>query len=468
MDVNFNPDKQHTLLKAISISGTGLHTGVLVDMKLNPAHPGFGIQFKRTDLADSPLIKADCDLVTDTSRGTTLQIGEAKVSTIEHLLAALTGMGVDNVLIEINGPEIPIVDGSSQPFTELIETAGVAEQEAAKAWYSIEENIYHYDEEKRVELTALPSTSYGITTLIDFNSPVLGTQHAGLKNMRDFNTEIAPCRTFCFLHELEMLLDNNLIKGGDINNAIVIVDKAVNDKELQRLQKVFKKDKIEVKSEGYLNNLELRFPNEPARHKLLDVVGDLTLIGYPIKARIIANRPGHSSNVEFAKKIKQYIRKNKHLKDVPVYDSTQPAVLGLDYIEKTLPHRFPFLLVDKIIELTDTRIVGIKNVTFNEWFFQGHFPSNPVMPGVLQVEALAQTGGILCINAMPPGKYDTYFLKINNCKFKQKVVPGDTMILKMELNGPIRRGICDMKGTVYVGGKVSTEADLIAQLVKVD
>jgi UDP-3-O-[3-hydroxymyristoyl] N-acetylglucosamine deacetylase / 3-hydroxyacyl-[acyl-carrier-protein] dehydratase len=468
MDVNFNPDKQHTLSKATSISGTGLHTGVLVDMKLNPAHPGFGIQFKRIDLEDSPLIKADCDLVTDTSRGTTLQVGEAKVSTIEHLLAALVGMGVDNVLIEINGPEIPIIDGSSHPFIELIEDAGVAEQEAAKAWYSLEENIYYYDDEKRVEMTALPSTSYRLTTLIDFNSPVLGTQHAGLKNMRDFKTEIAPCRTFCFLHELEMLLDNNLIKGGDINNAIVIVDKIVDDEEMNRLKKVFKKDKIEVKSEGYLNNLELRFPNEPARHKLLDVVGDLALIGYPIKAGIIANRPGHSSNVEFAKKIKQYIRKNKHLKDVPVYDSTQPAVFGLDYIERTLPHRFPFLLVDKIIELTDTRIIGIKNVTFNEWFFQGHFPNNPVMPGVLQVEALAQTGGILCINAMPPGKYDTYFLKIDNCKFKQKVIPGDTMVLKMELNGPIRRGICDMKGTVYVGGKVATEADLVAQLVKVD
>ncbi len=468
MDVHFNPDKQHTLAKAISISGTGLHTGVLVDMKLNPAHSGFGIQFQRTDLPGSPVIKADCDLVTDTSRGTTLQVGDAKVSTVEHILAALTGMGIDNTLIEINGPEIPIIDGSSQPFTELIADAGVTEQEAAKAWYSIEENIYYYDEEKRVEMTALPSTNYGLTTLIDFNSPVLGTQHAGLKNMRDFITEIAPCRTFCFLHELEMLLDNNLIKGGDINNAIVVVDKPVDDKELIRLKKVFKKDKIEVKSEGYLNNLELRFPNEPARHKLLDVIGDLTLIGYPIKARIIANRPGHSSNVEFAKKIKQYIRKNKHLKDVPVYDSTQPAVFGLDYIEKTLPHRFPFLLVDKIIELTDQRIIGIKNVTFNEWFFQGHFPNNPVMPGVLQVEALAQTGGILCINAMPAGKYDTYFLKINNCKFKQKVVPGDTMILKMELNGPIRRGICDMKGTVYVGGKVATEADLVAQLVKVD
>lgn len=468
MDVNFNPDKQHTLSKAISISGTGLHTGALVDMKLNPAHSGFGIQFKRTDLLTSSLIKADCDLVSDTSRGTTLQVGEAKVSTIEHILAALTGMGIDNVLIEINGPEIPIIDGSSQPFTELIEKAGIMEQEAAKAWYSLEENIYYYDDEKRVEMTALPSTSYRLTTLIDFNSPVLGTQHAGLKNMRDFKTEIAPCRTFCFLHELEMLLDNNLIKGGDINNAIVVVDKPVDEKEMNRLKKVFKKEKIEVKSEGYLNNLELRFPNEPARHKLLDVVGDLTLIGYPIKARIIANRPGHSSNVEFAKKIKQYIKKNKHLKDVPVYDAAQPPVFGLDYIEKTLPHRFPFLLVDKIIELTDNRIIGIKNVTFNEWFFQGHFPNNPVMPGVLQVEALAQTGGILCINAMPTGKYDTYFLKIDNCKFKQKVVPGDTMILKMELNAPIRRGICDMKGTVYVGGKVATEADLVAQLVKVD
>ncbi|HYK44339.1 MAG TPA: bifunctional UDP-3-O-[3-hydroxymyristoyl] N-acetylglucosamine deacetylase/3-hydroxyacyl-ACP dehydratase [Parafilimonas sp.] len=468
MDTNFNPDKQHTLSKAVTISGTGLHTGVLVDMRLNPAHPGFGVQFQRVDLPGSAPIKADCDLVTDTSRGTTLQVDDAKVSTVEHILAALVGMGVDNVLIEINGPEIPIMDGSSQPFLDLIEEAGVSEQEAAKAWYSLEENIYHYDEEKRVEMTAFPSTSYQITTLIDFNSPVLGTQHAGLKNMRDFKDEIAPCRTFCFLHELEMLLDNNLIKGGDINNAIVVVDKVVDAEEMKRLKKVFKKDRIEVKSEGYLNNLELRFPNEPARHKLLDVVGDLALIGYPIKARIIANRPGHSSNVEFARKIKQYIKKNKHVKDVPVYDPSQPPVYGHSYIEKTLPHRFPFLLIDKIIELTDTRIVGIKNVTFNEWFFQGHFPSNPVMPGVLQVEALAQTGGILCINAMPNGKYDTYFLKIDNCKFKQKVVPGDTMILKMELNGPIRRGICDMKGTVYVGGKVATEADLVAQLVKVD
>jgi UDP-3-O-[3-hydroxymyristoyl] N-acetylglucosamine deacetylase/3-hydroxyacyl-[acyl-carrier-protein] dehydratase len=466
MDNNFNPDFQHTLNSPVSIHGTGLHTGVVVDMTLKPANPGFGIQFQRVDLPNQPVIKADCDLVTDTSRGTTLQVGDAKISTVEHVLAALVGMGIDNCLIEVNGPEIPIIDGSSQPFTELIETVGVFEQEATKVWYSIGENIYHYDDVKRVEMVALPSVDYKITTLIDFNSPVLGTQHAGLKTIKDFNTEIAPCRTFCFLHELEMLLDNDLVKGGDINNAIVVVDKPLTEAEMTRLAKAFKREKIEVKNEGYLNNLELRFPNEPARHKLLDVVGDLALIGYPIKARIIANRPGHSTNVEFAKKIKQYIRKNKHMKGVPVYDPSLPPVFNLEKIEKTLPHRFPFLLVDKIVELTDKHIIGIKNVTFNEWFFQGHFPNNPVMPGVLQIEALAQTGGILCINSMPEGEFDTYFLKIDNCKFKQKVVPGDTMILKMELTAPIRRGICEMRGTVYVGGKVTTEADLVAQVIK--
>jgi len=466
MDQHFNPDKQHTLSESISISGTGLHTGILVDMTLHPANPGFGIQFQRVDLPNQPMIKADCDLVTDTSRGTTLQVGDAKVSTVEHILAALVGLGVDNLLIELNGPEIPIMDGSSAPFIEAIEKVGVLEQDAAKAWYSIDENIFHYDEDKRVEMVALPALDYQITTLIDFNSPVLGTQHAALKTIKDFKSEISPCRTFCFLHELETLLEHDLIKGGDINNAIVVVDKPVTKEEMGRLAKVFKRDKIEVKSEGYLNNLELRFPNEPARHKLLDVVGDLALIGYPIKARIIANRPGHSSNVEFAKKIKQYIKKNKNIKDVPVYDPSATPVYTLEQIEKTLPHRHPFLLVDKIIELTDTSIVGVKNVTFNEWFFPGHFPGNPVMPGVLQIEALAQTGGILCINAMPKGDYDTYFLKINNCKFKQMVRPGDTMLLKLELMAPIRRGICEMRGTVYVNGKVATESELVAQVVK--
>ena len=466
MNVNFNPDKQHTLENNISISGKGLHTGILVDMTLCPAAPGFGIQFKRIDLPHQPIIKADCELVTDTSRGTTLQVGEAKVSTVEHLLAALVGMGVDNVLIELNAPEIPIMDGSSQPFVELIEETGITEQEATKVWYSIDENINHYDEEKRVEMVLMPAIEYQITTLIDFNSPVLGTQYAQLKHMSDFKTEIAPCRTFSFLHELEMLLANDLIKGGDINNAIVVVDRPVTPEAMGRLANAFGRDDIMVKSEGYLNNLELRFPNEPARHKLLDVVGDLALIGYPIKGRVIANRPGHSTNVAFAKKIKQYIKRNKHIKDVPVYDPMQPPVFNYEHIEKTLPHRYPFLLVDKVIELTDTRIVGIKHITINEWFFQGHFPSNPIVPGVLQLEALAQTGGILAINNSPEGKYDTYFVKIDNCRFKQMVRPGDTMILKMEFNAPVRRGLCDMHGTVYVNGKVATEADMVAQIVK--
>src|SRR5678809_1347550 len=367
MSATFNPDKQHTITSEASISGTGLHTGVLVDLTMKPATPGFGIQFQRIDLPGKPIIKADCDLVTDTSRGTTLELNGAKVSTVEHVLAALVGMGIDNCLVEVNGPEMPIMDGSSEPFVDLIEKAGIHEQDASKTWYCIEENIYFRDEKKRVDMVAMPAPEYSVTTLIDFNSPVLGTQHASLNHVSDFKTEIAPSRTFCFLHELEMLLDNNLIKGGDLNNAIVVVDKPVGAFELERLKKVFKKDKIEVKSEGYLNNLELRFPNEPARHKLLDVVGDLALIGYPIKARIIANRPGHSTNIAFAKKIKHYIKKNMQIKDAPVYDPAKPAVYNIDFIEKRLPHRYPFLLVDKIIELTDTKIVGIKNITFNEW-----------------------------------------------------------------------------------------------------
>ena len=465
MDKNFNPDKQHTLVNAVSISGNGLHTGINVDMILKPANPGFGYQFQRIDLPGAPIIKADCDLVTDTSRGTTLEKGECKVSTVEHILAALVGMGVDNCLIELNGPEVPIIDGSSSPFVNIIAKTGVLEQDAAKTWYSLDTNISYFDEEKKVEMTAMPAVNYQVTTLIDFNSPVLGTQHASLKNIKDFETEIAPCRTFCFLHELETLLENDLIKGGDINNAIVVVDKTLTDEEINRLAKAFGREKIEIKK-GYLNNLELRFSNEPARRKLLDIVGDLALIGYPIKTHIIANRPGHSSNVEFAKKIKQYIKKNRHTRDIPVYDPNQEPVFTQQQIEKTLPHRYPFLLVDKVIKLTDTLIVGIKNVTINEYFFQGHFPGNPIMPGVLQIEALAQTGGLLCINAMPEGEYDTYFLKIDNCKFKQKVVPGDTLILKMEMTEPIRRGICVMKGSVYVGNKLCSEADLTAQLVK--
>ncbi|WP_246008188.1 bifunctional UDP-3-O-[3-hydroxymyristoyl] N-acetylglucosamine deacetylase/3-hydroxyacyl-ACP dehydratase [Chitinophaga lutea] len=459
---------QQTLQGPVTISGVGLHTGAQVNMTLKPAMPGFGIKFQRIDLPDQPIVKADVDYVVDTARGTTLEHNGARVSTVEHILAALVGMGVDNVLIELNGPEIPIMDGSSIPFIDIIEEAGIQVQDAKKVYYSIDTNINYYDEVKKVEMVALPAVDYRVTALIDFNSQVLGTQHANLKSMSDFKKEIAPCRTFVFLHELEYLLAHNLIKGGDINNAIVVVDRPVTDEELGRLAKAFDREEMSVQQrEGILNNAQLHFPNEPARHKLLDVVGDLALIGVPIKAHIIANRPGHASNVEFARKIKQYIKKNKHNRDVPIYDPNQPAIYDVNRIIKTLPHRYPMMLVDKIIELSDTRVVGIKNVTFNEQIFQGHFPGNPVMPGVLICEALAQVGGILALNPMPdPENYDTYFLKIDNCKFKQKVLPGDTMVLKMELLSPIRRGLVEMRGTAFVGNKVVTEADMVAQIVK--
>jgi UDP-3-O-[3-hydroxymyristoyl] N-acetylglucosamine deacetylase/3-hydroxyacyl-[acyl-carrier-protein] dehydratase len=457
---------QHTVSKNVSVSGVGIHTGKNVTITLEAAEPNTGIIFQRIDLEGQPTIKADVDYVVETNRSTTIANNGASVSTIEHLLSALVASGIDNVIIKIDGPEVPIIDGSAQPFMDILKEADKVQQAAAKHWYTIEQNIYFYDEEKKVEMVAMPADHYRLNTLIDFNSPVLGTQHAQLKNLNDFNDEIASCRTFSFFHELEFLLKNNLIKGGDLNNAIVVVDKPVTEEQLDTIAKSFGKEKFAVTSEGYLNNLQLRFPNEPARHKLLDLVGDLALVGLPFKAHIIANRPGHSSNVAFARKIKEHLKKLKHKIQVPVYNAEHPPLYDVQQIEKILPHRFPFLLVDKIIEHTDNYIVGIKNVTYNEPFFQGHFPGNYVMPGVLQVEALAQCGGVLAIPKNTEDKYDTYFLKVDNCKFKQKVVPGDTLILKMELKNPIRRGICEMRGIIFVGNKVVCEADLTAQIVK--
>lgn len=457
---------QQTLKGEVHLSGVGLHSGQTVNMTLKPANAGFGVRFQRIDLPDQPIIKADVDYVVDTSRGTTLSYNNARISTVEHIMATFTGMGVDNVLVVLDGPEVPIMDGSAHAFVEAIENVGMEVQEAKKIYYSIDENIHFYDENKNVDMLAIPSNKFQVTTMIDFNSPVLGTQHVMLKDLNDFKSEISKSRTFCFLKEVEKLVEDNLIKGGSLENAIVIVDEEVQPGQIEKLSKVFNKENISIEEEGILNNVQLHYSNEPARHKLLDVIGDLALCGYPIKANIIASRPGHETNVAFAKKIKEYIRKNKHLAGVPSYDPNQTPVFDINQIEKALPHKFPFLLVDKIIEMSEKEIVGVKNVTFNEHFFQGHFPGNPVMPGVLQIEAMAQVGGILALNNYTdPNNYDTYFLKIDKVKFKQKVVPGDTLILKLELIAPIRRGICEMKGTAYVGNKLVTEAELVAQIM---
>jgi UDP-3-O-[3-hydroxymyristoyl] N-acetylglucosamine deacetylase/3-hydroxyacyl-[acyl-carrier-protein] dehydratase len=390
-------DFQRTLASAVTISGVGIHSGENVEMTLKPAEPNTGIVFRRIDIAGTPSVKADVDNVVETTRSTTIEANGARVSTIEHLMAALTGNQVDNALIEINSSEVPILDGSSEPFVEIIKQAGIKQQEATKTWYTLQHNITFVDEQKKVEMVALPYNEFRINALIDFNSPVLGTQHASVKHISEFNEEIAPCRTFCFFHELEYLIDHNLIRGGDINNAIVVVDKAVTEDQVKRISKVFRKENVKVNEGGILNNLDLRFPNEPARHKLLDVIGDLALVGIPFKAHIIANRPGHSSNIEFARKIKEHLKKFKHKQNIPAYDPSKPPLFDVHAIEKKLPHRYPFLLIDKVIEMTPTQVVAIKNVTYNEQFFQGHFPGNCVMPGVLQVEALAQTGGILTI-----------------------------------------------------------------------
>lgn len=457
--------KQQTIKAPVTLSGVGLHTGKKCTMTFLPAPENHGYKFQRTDLPGQPIIDADVDYVVDTSRGTTIEHNGCRVNTVEHTLAALAGLEIDNALIQLDGPEPPIMDGSSLPYVKALQSAGIVEQDAEREYFSIPNNIYYTEPERKVDMIAMPVDDYRLTVMVDYNSSVLGSQHASVTDIREFPKEIAGCRTFCFLHELEELLKNNLIKGGDLDNAIVIVDREVKDDELEHLAALFNKPKVGVRKEGILNNIDLHFQNEPARHKLLDLIGDLALIGMPIKAQIMAARPGHAANVAFAKKIKALIKKKRRGMQAPTFDPNKPAIFEYLQIEKLLPHKFPFLLVDKVIEMSEKHVIAIKNVTASEYFFQGHFPGNPIMPGVLQIEAMAQAGGVMILSGYPdPENYNTFFMKIENAKFKEKVVPGDTMVIKMELKEPVRRGICSMKGSVWIGDKLATEAEMMAQI----
>jgi len=460
--------KQQTIQKSVTISGVGLHTGVQATMTFLPAKPNHGIKFQRIDLPGSPIIEADCDRVVDVSRGTTIEQSGARISTIEHTLAALVGLEIDNVLIQIDGPEAPIMDGSSIEFVNALKEVGTEEQNALRDFFEVQDSIFYREAARNVEIAALPLDDYRVTVMVDYNSPVLGSQHASITSIQQFEKEIASCRTFCFLHELEMLYKNNLIRGGDLNNAIVIVDRVVEPHELDNIARMLNKPKVEVKKEGILNNIELRYNNEPARHKLLDIIGDLALAGRPLKAQILAARPGHAANVAFAKKLKKSMAEADK-KGVPKYNPALPPVMDINKITATLPHRYPFLLIDKIIYLDKERVIGVKNVTMNENYFQGHFPRNPVMPGVLQVEAMAQIGGILVLNTVPdPENYWTYFLGIDEFRFRKMVLPGDTLVIQCDLLAPIRRGIAKMSGRAYVGNTLVCEGTMTASIVRKD
>ena len=461
-------EKQRTLAEAVSFTGVGLHTGKEVTLEVVPAPDNHGYKFQRVDQEGEPIIKADCDLVVATDRGTTLEHKGIRVYTTEHILAALYGCQVDNALIKLNGPEIPIMDGSSELFVNEFERVGYVDQDAEREYLELEENIPWEDAEKGIEFLAVPDVHHRVTVMVDYESPVLGTQHASMYHLGEFKKEISSCRTFVFLRELEFLAKNNLIKGGDLDNAIVLVEREnVSEDELQKLAKLLGKEDMDIKVEGMgvLNSTKLKFENEPARHKLLDILGDLALVGKPIKAHILAARPGHSGNVRFAKVLKEYMK--AQAKAGKKFDLTKEPLYNINDIEKMLPHRFPFLMVDKVMEIGEESIIGVKNITMNEPIFTGHFPGNPVFPGVLMIEAMAQVGGIFALSKVDePHLYSTYFMKIDKVKFKQKVVPGDTIVFELHLISPIRRGLVNMGGTGYVNGQPVVEAEMLAQVIK--
>jgi UDP-3-O-[3-hydroxymyristoyl] N-acetylglucosamine deacetylase/3-hydroxyacyl-[acyl-carrier-protein] dehydratase len=460
-------DKQKTIKASFSISGTGLHTGNAVTLSFHPAPENFGYKFKRSDLDSELAVPADVEHVVDTSRGTSIEYKGIRIDTIEHVLAALAGLGIDNVLVEMDQSETPILDGSARIYVEKLLEAGIVEQKADRNYFELTTNITYTDPVKKTQIIAIPAKEFQVSVMIDFDSQVLTSQNAVMTTISQFRDEIAPCRTFVFLHELEILLKNNLIKGGDLNNAIIFVDRVISRKERDHLAQIFNKPDVEVLKEGILNNLELKFPNEPARHKLLDIIGDLALVGMPVKAHVIASRPGHFANVEFAKLVKKQMLLQQRTDTVPEFDLNKKPAYDIMQIQKVIPHRPPFLLIDRILEISENHVVGMKNVTMNEPFFLGHFPIEPIMPGVLLIEAMAQVGGIFVLSFVPdPENYITYFLKIDNVKFRQKVVPGDTVIFHNKLIDPVRHGICHMEGKAYVGNKIVMVAELTAQIQK--
>lgn len=459
--------KQNTIAYPVSISGIGLHTGVEVTLTFHPAPENFGFRFKRTDLEDQPVVDANVSKVRGTSRGTVLQDGDVTISTIEHVLAALIGSDLDNVLMEINGSEVPIMDGSASPFIDALEEAGIVEQNAEREYFIVKRKITYRNPTTGSELTILPDESYNIDVLVSYNSTVLGNQFASLDSNTEFATDIAPCRTFVFVRELEALLKNNLVKGGDLDNAIVIMDQEMTQEELDRIADLFHHEHIKVNETGILNNVKLRFDNECARHKLLDIIGDVALLGRRIKGRIIAKRPGHLANTEFTKLLLKEYQRSVAESAPPEYDPLKEPLYDINAIKRMLPHRNPFLLIDRIIEKGSDYIIGVKNVTMNEPYFVGHFPAEPVMPGVMILESMAQCGGVFVISSMPAdGDYSTYFMTMDNIKFRKKVIPGDTLVYKIRLTGPIRRGIAHMRGLAFVNDAVVCEGEFMAQIVK--